>query len=84
MPKASAIISSPFGHGRDNALAKVDEFNPALRDSAAKDVPFFRRLAMISAGCQSVCFVLKFPPCNNVISRSDIFPFRSYSMKLSK
>jgi hypothetical protein len=51
-PSASAIKNSPFGQGRVKAFASVDELNPAARDSAASDVPFLRKPAMISALCQ--------------------------------
>lgn len=51
-PSASAIKNSPFGQGRVKAFARVDELNPAARDSAASDVPFFRKPAIMSALCQ--------------------------------
>jgi len=51
-PSASAIKNSPFGHGRTKAFANVDELKPAARDSAASDVLFLRKPAMISALCQ--------------------------------
>lgn len=52
-PMALLIISSPFAHGRINALARVVELKPAARDSAASEVPFLCSAAMISALCQS-------------------------------
>ena len=54
---ASAMSFSPRGHGRLMAFASVEELNPALRESAAIDVPFFLNPAKISAGCQSGCIM---------------------------
>lgn len=47
----------PFGHGRVSALASVEEPSPEARESAASEVPFLRRAAMMSAGCQSVVMI---------------------------
>ena len=53
MPSASAISFSPFGHGRSSALASVELDRPALRETAASDVPFF--LSPADASLVSPC-----------------------------
>ncbi len=52
-PSLSAIILSPLGHRRINALDSVDELSPDSLDNAASVVPRLRNAAIISAGCQS-------------------------------
>ena len=47
------MINDPF--------ASVEELKPFLRDSAAIDVPFLRKPAMMSAGCQSMKLLSIFP-----------------------
>lgn len=55
---ASAINLSPLGQWRVSALASVEDASPALRDTAASEVPRFLSPAIISAGCQSDCIML--------------------------
>jgi hypothetical protein len=64
-PNASAIKCSPLGHGRVSAFASVEELNPDARDSAASDVPFLRKPAMMSAGCHPVFMILSINPDND-------------------
>ncbi|OHY47429.1 hypothetical protein BBX45_13105 [Proteus mirabilis] len=56
------MIFSPFGQGRDSALASVEELKPAWREMAASVVPRFLSAAIISAGCQSDFLEIIFNP----------------------
>jgi hypothetical protein len=59
-----AISNSPFGQGRYKAFASVLELNPASRETAESDVPFFLNAAMISAECQSILLArMTYPQC---------------------